>query len=236
MKDLTNVINIFPGFLGSEDPVKLDQGIRDTIRGVGHSILCIGIGLVRMKSEKYFIKLKYKNMSAYINGLAKDLKMDTSSIYNRLRIGKTYLKYREELENIGFDAGDGVSKLPYLERALAKRPKEEVFLSLMAMGQREFMDYARSQPGEKPVSDKNLKFQKWELRGYILYIDGKRAIILNKDLDEKTIRMLLAAMRASCRALEREGVILAVHLNNNEELRRFARIAKRERKKMREKR
>ena len=211
-------------YLGSDDPAEIDYGIQNTIRGMGLSILAIGLGLAKIKADKLFIPLGHRNITAYIENLSKTTKSDRSNIFNWLRIGQTYLKYREELEKIGFTEAEGPTKLAHLERALAASPKDEVFYNLMTMSLREFKAYARSSRAETPG-----KVPFWEIRGNILYIEGQRAIILNGSLGEKNTGMLRSAIRAACRALERNGVIVAVHLNSLREARRFRPMARRAR-------
>ena len=214
MNSSTTIINL--DFASSDDPLVLDRGVRDTIRGVGLSILTIGLTLARIKSEKLFSALGYKNITAYIEGLSKDTKSDRGNVFSWLKIGETYIKYRDDLEKIGFSNGDGPTKLPYLERALENGPKQEVFDKLMLMSLRQFRAYARSNKenkGETPPS--------WEIRGNILYMKGQRAAIINRNLGRLKTNMLFGVLRAACRALERKGCLVAVHLKNWNEVELF---------------
>ena len=215
-------------FLGSSDPAVIDHGIRGTIKGIGASILATGLGLAKIKAEKLFSELGFKNITAYIEDLSKTYKYDRGNIFSWLKIGETYIKYRKELDDIGFTEGDSPTKLPFLEKALAIRPKEEVFDNLMIMTSKEFKVYARNK-----VSDKNKKVPFWEMHGNILFIEGRRAVIINTELGERNFKMLAAALRAACRALEKKGYLVAVHLRTLKEQRRFMVIARRGRAKMR---
>ena len=203
-------------FLYSDDPVILDRGIRESIRGIALLVLTTGLGLVKIKADKLFIGLGFKNLTAYIEDLAKTTNHDRATVFSWLKIGETYIKYRTELDEIGFNEGDGVTKLVNLEKALMTRGKKEVFDNLKKMSQRDFRVYAnsgRAKAKGKPVF--------WEIRGNILFINGQRAIILNTHLNERTAAMLRKAICMVCRALEKDGVIVAVHLRNLKELRRF---------------
>ena len=208
-------------YVKSDDPAEIDQGIRDTIRGLRLSILTLGLGLARIKTEGFFKKLKFRTMGAYVDRLCEETKMDRSSIYSWLGMGEAYIKYRNELEMIGFTDQDGPSKLPYIERALTVGEKEEVFNNLKNMSFREFADFAKSGSAEKT----DIPFL--EIRGHTFYLQGQRAIIVNKNLGEKNTSMLRKTVRVVCRALERGGVVVAVHLRNSKEANRFKHEARR---------
>ena len=203
-------------YSNSDDPLVLDRGVRDTIRGVGLSILTIGLTLARIKSEKLFSALGFKNITAYIEGLSKDTKSDRGNVFSWLKIGETYIKYRDELEKIGFSNGDGPTKLPYLERALEKGPRQEVFDKLMLMSLRQFRAFSRSNKENKGEAQPS-----WEIRGNILYMKGQRAAIINRNLGRVKTNMLFGVLRAACRALERKGCLVAVHLINWNEVELF---------------
>ena len=128
--------------------------------------------------KKIFLELNYRNLTTYIEDLAKSTKNDRGNVFNLLKIGETYLKYREELEKIGFTSSDGTSKLPYLERALAKGEKKEVFDNLKNMTLRKFKAYTKSSDA-KIVEDA----VPWEIRGNILYIKGQSQTCQGKYTD-----------------------------------------------------
>ena len=165
MSSISAENTILLDYIKSDDPAEIDQGIKDTIKGVRLSILTMGIGLARIKSENLFKKLKFRNMSAYVDGLCEETKMERSCIYGWLGMGEAYIKYRSELEMIGFTDQDGPSKLPYLERALAVGEKDEVFNKLKEMSLREFADYAKSGIAEKADDIPFL-----EIRGNTFYL------------------------------------------------------------------
>ena len=221
MNSLTTIDNDL-GYAGSDDPVELDRGVRNTIRSVSLSILTIGLTLARIKAGKLFLELGCKNITAYIEGLSKDTKSDRGNIFSWLKIGETYIKYRDDLEKIGFSNDDGPTKLPYLEKALEKAPKQEVFDKLMLMSQRQFKAFAKSNK-EKSEEAPPL----WEIRGNILYMKGQRAAIINRNLGRRKTKLLMGALRAACRAIERRGCLVAVHLRNWDEVEQFEPAAKR---------
>jgi hypothetical protein len=60
-----------------------------------------------------------------------------------LYIGEAYLKYRKELEKVGFSDEDGPTKLPYVDRALALYQKKEVFRAVKDMSLWQFISFTR---------------------------------------------------------------------------------------------
>ena len=115
-------------YAGPDDAVEIDRSIRDSINSIRLSILAMGIGLAKIKTNRLYRKLGCKSMISYIRMLSADTKMDQNSIYKWLNIGTAYLKYQSDLEQIGFKDSDGPTKLPYLKRALEINKKEELLL------------------------------------------------------------------------------------------------------------
>ena len=215
-------------YVNSDSAAEIDLGIRETIKGIRLSILAIGIGLAKIKSIGLFKELNSQSMNEYVERLCNETKMDRSSIFNWLYIGEAYLKYRNELEMIGFSDDDGPTKLPFLERALTQRQKQEVFDNIKAMSVREFIDFAKGEPA-KPADDVPYV----NIKGNNVYIDGKLAIILSKNIDKRIGLYFKKVIRAACEALEEEEVILPVRLQNRKEARRFGRMAEQLKAKMR---
>ena len=131
---------------------------------------------------------------------------------------------------IGFNDKDGPTKLTYLELALSVGEREEVFSNLKTMSKRDFAEYAKS--GNKGVSD-DVPFI--EIRGHTVYAQGRRAIIVSKHFSKRYTNLLIGTVRVVSRAMERGGVIVAVHLRNRKEANRFKVQAKRIRAKIRRK-
>ena len=217
MNNLTNENLKYLDYVKSTDPVVIDQGIRDIIRGVNLSIMAMGIGLARIKSERLYLKLGFKNMFSYIKHICEETKAEFGTMYNYLNIGVTYLKHKDDLEKIGFCENDGPTKLPYLKRALTFEPKEVVFENIKNMSKNEFADYAKSgNPG------KNGNMELSEIRGNTVYFDGIKAIIVNKNLSKWETNFIMKAANVLFKARKRRGVIVAVHLRNSKEANLFA--------------
>ena len=216
----------------SNDGIEIDKGIRETIRGIRFSILAMGLGLANMKAKSLYNDLGYKNMTQYIRKLSDDTKMDTSSILNWLRIGKVYLKHKTDLDLAGFSDIDGPTKLPYLERALEKNEKHEVFDNIKNMSVRDFVVFAKKQI-ETDSHTGNTDRTVVAVRGNSIYIDGNLAIIISKKLDRRVSAYFKKVIRVACEALVEEEVILPVRLHSRREARRFEPMVERLKIKMR---
>ena len=203
-------------YINSEDPAEIDAGIRETIRGIHFSILAMGLGLVKIKTRRLYKSLGYSSMGEYIASVSNETKMDRSNIYRWLKIGEAYLKYRTELEESGFSESHGPVKLRFLEQALTTGSKEEVFDNIKNMSLREFIDFAKG-GGAELSGDMPLVFKK----GNVIYIRGKRAIIVNKNLGGRTTNYFMKVIAAACEALEKGGRIMPVFLRNKREEERF---------------
>jgi hypothetical protein len=215
-------------YVNSENAAEIDNGIRDTIKGIRLSILAMGIGLAKIKSMSLFTDLNCRHMTEYVERLCDDTKMERSSIFNWLSIGEAYIKYRSELELIGFSEVDGPTKLPFLDRALAAKQKDEVFNNIKSMSLREFISFAKSEP-INPDDNPPLV----SIRGSTVYVNGKVAVILSKSPDEKYTKYFKKVINAACEALEAGEVILPVRLRNMREARRFGPVIEQLKMKMR---
>jgi hypothetical protein len=104
----------------------------------------LGIALAKLRAQGYYKDLGFKSIRAYLLNLSDTSSYDFTSLKRWLRIGEAYVKYKDELEKIGFTASDGSTKLNYLERALAIHKKEEVFRHIKTMTFRDFYDYSNT--------------------------------------------------------------------------------------------
>ena len=226
------------------DPELLNESILETIKMNENSILSIGLALVKIKTERLFRNLGFKNMTSYVLNLAKKTERDRSSIYNWLNIGEIYLKYCKELENAGFSSKDGATKLIYLERALKNHPKKEVYRKIKAMTHRDFADYARliivviddDENALEIASENNENYLTEEIDdwGYIFYYRKMKAIRVNKKLGRNVLSMLLFFIKAAFEIIEKKksfGVV--VYLENKREFEIFPDYAERAREEMR---
>ena len=231
----------------------INEEILEAIRTLDHSILSIGLSLVKIKREKLFREMGFRNISAYVAYLTEQSKKNRSSIYKWLQIGEIYLKYQDDLAGVDFSGSDSPTKLPYLERALAGNPKDEVYINLKKMSQREFVSYAKhnnfakatgsgdhvnenaiNSPAESAQGlGQNETINDW---GHSFYYRGLEAVRVNKLLPRRILKMLLPAIRLSFNALDRKSYVVAVHLDSYREYIRFKDIAIEAREQMRHQR
>ena len=253
---MSNTISSLNGnFTLPGDPELLNESILETIKTKENSILSIGLALVKVKTERLYKNLSFKNMTTYVLDLAKKAQKDRSSIFNWLYIGEIYLKYRKDLENAGFSSRDGVTKLPYLERALENNPKKEVYKKITALTQRDFADYARSiiifidDVDKNDGENKNIEENALEIPaennenylteeiddwGYIFYYKKMKAIRVNKKLGRNVLSMLIFFIKAAFETIEKKkrfGVV--VYLENKREFDIFPDYAEKSREEMR---
>ena len=207
-------------YIESDNAVEIDKGIRETIRGIRVSILAMGLGLVNMKAKSLYKNLGFDNLTQYIQRLSDETKMDRSNIFSWLRIGEAYIKYQCDLKQIGFSDNDGPTKLFYLEQALKKNEKQQVFDNIKNMSVREFKTLAK---GQTTADHPARKRDKWKInvRGNSVYIDGKLAIILSRKIDPRVSDYFMKVIRVMCEAVEKEKVMLPVLLRNLKEVDRF---------------
>jgi hypothetical protein len=187
----------------------------------------MGIGLAKIKARGLYIDLKYHSMAKYIESLCDEFQMDRSGLHNWLYIGEAYLKYRKELEKVGFSDEDGPTKLPYVGRALELYQKKDVFRAVKDMSLRQFISFSR---GEAPAAREESAIQ---VRGNQVYIGDRPAVTLDEGLDPKTRSYLEGVIVEAGEALESGEVLYTARLYDMDELRRFERAAERLKKELR---
>ena len=207
-------------YAGPDAALEIDKTIRDTISGFRVSILSIGLALVKVKAEALYRELDCKSMTAYIRRLSDECRMDRSSIFNWLYMGQAYLKHQGELEKAGFNDRDGPTKLPYLDRALAKNDSQKVFKCIKTMSVREFTAFAKG-PRERSAADEYPKGWVTAEKGYNFYVNGKLAVTISGKIDRRVSAYLRKTLRVACENLEQEGTILPIQLRNRRDANRF---------------
>jgi hypothetical protein len=207
-------------FAYSDNAREMDSGIRESIRGVKLSILAMGIALYRMQESGLYTELSFSRFGQYVDKLADDTNMTRQNIYNWVYIGQAYVKFRAELERVGFDDADGPTKLPFLGRALENHSKREVFRNVKDMSKRQFITWALAAPGIK--NDKKHKSVKIKgdqvLVGHDLLATFTDAI----DPDERRYYENLLLAGAQARA---EGEVIRIYrFYDEDEARRYDRV------------
>jgi hypothetical protein len=162
----------------------------------------MGIGLAKIKEERLFVDLRYHSMAKYIERLCQDTQMDRSSMFNWLSIGEAYLKYRRDLDRVGFSDEDGPTKLPYVGRALEIYQKKDVFQAVKNMSLREFISFSRGGTGEDAGGEEDIR-----VKGNQVFIGGRPAVTLDDGLDRKTRTYLEGVIVEAGKALQAGEVL-----------------------------
>jgi hypothetical protein len=200
---------------------EIDKKLRDSIKSTRLSILAMGLGLARMKTGHLYRELGFECIAQYIHRLCDDTKMDRTSIYRWLYIGKAYLKYQYDLEQIGFTDNDGPSKLPYLEQALENHEKQEVYDKIKTMSVREFETFSK---GNAESSSGARKFV--TVRGHRVFVGGRLAVKINRKLDIKSYTFFRKIVRIAGKAMEDGDILLPVRLRDMSEVVRYERASR----------
>jgi hypothetical protein len=187
----------------------------------------MGIGLAKIKARGLYVDLHHRSMAKYIESLCDEFQMERSGLHNWLYIGEAWLKYRKDLEKVGFSDEDGPTKLPYVDRALTLYRKKDVFQAVKDMSLRQFISFARGE-AEAPSPESDIR-----VKGNQVYIGDRLAVTLDEDLDPKTRGYLEGVIVEAGKALEAGEVILPVRLYDMDELRRFERAAEKLKKELR---
>ena len=230
METIYDIIN--RDFGSDSNPAIINKGILDTIKTIDHSILSIGLRLVKIKTEKLYVGLGFFKMSTYIKNLVEESQKDRSSIYKWLKIGEVYIKHRKDLEKEGFTSKDGPSKLLYLEIALKNNPKNDVYENLIRMTHREFVDFAK-----KIIKNKDNQKIITEItndRSIMFYYGEKEAVRINKNIERRARKWFVQSIKMAFEAMEKNSWVLAVHLKNRIEFKKFKPIVVKARAQMRE--
>jgi hypothetical protein len=148
-------------FANSNDPVVLDSGIRETMRGINLSVMAVCKALYQLCVSGDYIDLGYKSKGAYIDSLVKETGHSRAIFYRWADNGAIAVKYHNELEKIKFSDDDGPTKLTYIPQALENHSnKHEVFKNLKEMPLRELEAYAKGKKFSLAIAYKNLTIKR----------------------------------------------------------------------------
>jgi len=207
-------------YIQSDNPADIDYGIRESIKQFCFTGLATAIGLARVSANKLHKGYGFTTMNKYLVDLTKDFKVDCSTMRRWLKIGKTFIKYKNDLEEAGYTEAHGTTKLRYLERALSDYPKDEVYENIKTMSVDDFIDYSRA----KDMVNVTEKKSGIEMIGNVAYINGKRAVIIHKELDKNATRFLKKLVLIGCEAIEKDNHLVPVPLHNKREVEHFRRL------------
>jgi hypothetical protein len=170
-------------------------------------------------------------MAKYIESLCDEFQMERSGLHNWLYIGEAFLKYRKDLEKVGFTDQDGPTKLPYVDRALALYQKKDVFRAVKDMSLRQFVSFSRGEEAPAAAEESVIR-----VKGNHVYIGDRLAVTLDEGLDPKTRAYFEGVITEAGEALEAREMLYVTRLYDRDELRRFERAAEKLKKELRGKR
>ncbi|GHV79099.1 hypothetical protein AGMMS49944_08900 [Spirochaetia bacterium] len=218
-------------FAYSENATELDAGIRETAKGYKLSIMAMGIALYRVDVAGLFIDLGFRKFGEYIDKLAEDIGLNRSTLYNWEYVGEAFIKYRSDLERIGFSEEDGPTKLPLLARALEHHSKQTVFKNLTAMTYRQFDEWARG-----PVQAIENHYTSVKLKGDQVLVGREPLAVFSDALKPDDRKYFQSWMVAAAEAKENNEYLRGYKFYDEKEARIFDRIYARELKALRKKR
>jgi hypothetical protein len=215
----------------SDNPQELDTGIRETLRSVKLSIMAMGIALYRIEAGGLYIDLGFRKFGEYIDHLVEDTGMSRANLYNWTYIGEAFITHRTELEKIGFSDDDGPTKLPFLDRALTNRPKQDVYRNLISMSRRQFEEWSKGDSGISP----NNTYTNVKLNRGQVFAGDTPLLSFAEGLSQIDKRYYERVIKTAAEARENNEVIGVYRFYDEDERRLFDRIYNRELKALRAK-
>ncbi|MCL2092803.1 MAG: hypothetical protein FWH12_01290 [Treponema sp.] len=209
------------------DPAQeYDRKLREAIGNPGPSPLVMGTYLARIQEGALYKNLGYKNMNDYLITISQAAGKKKPSIHRWLTIGISYLKHQDDLENAGFTEKHGNTKLLYLDEALDKHDKKEVFNKLVSLSFKDFLLYVRPmQPTSVlPKIEENLKPMKGSKAGEKnerIYIKGNLALTINLNQESDTLYYLMRINNLAKKAIERGRKVYYVEVKDTQEFLRY---------------
>lgn len=195
---LNNQIGVAEVVAQKNELEKIEKSINKCVRQIVFSKLVICISLARIYDDALYRKDNFKTFKQYLASGRINLPTSTASEY--AKIGRVYLRFREELERIDFREEDGLKKLLILEKAISQFPKEDVFSELKQMSYRNFRrEFARANGSQTEGigNDVILRFNEDEHALY-MEIDGVTAVKIVEfadDLDNYCGREIFSRLR-----------------------------------------
>ena len=172
-------------FLYSDKLDEIEEGIRETAKGVNMASLALSLAFAKIDSEALYLQAGCKSYLEYLDTAEDRLNMSRQSMSDYKRIGEIYIQYKSKLQLAGFKEEGNLHKLRFLEKALELHKPGEVFKRIVSDSLRAFREYAS--PSER--SD-NLSVQQYtpeiEVTARRIIVDGKNILNFPRDLDERS--------------------------------------------------
>ncbi len=167
-------------YLHSEDLNMIEQGIRETVKGVDFSNLVVALAFAKIDREALYIQAGCKSYLEYLDKAEERLNMSRQTMSDYKRIGEIYIEYKSQLQQIGFREEGNLHKLRYLPRALERHPQREVFTRLVRDSLRKFVAYASPDAPEAPAPRRHVP--RIEISTSKIVVDGKNILRFDPEL------------------------------------------------------
>ena len=165
-------------FISSEDLEEIEDGIRETLRGVDTANLAIAITIAKIDQLALYAQSGCKSYLEYLDTAEDRLNMSRQTISDYKRIGETYLQYKSKLQEAGFQEEGNLHKLRYLRLALSNHRASDVFKRIVSLSFRKFLDYARGPSERSDIPDLEIKITSQKIM-----IDGINILNFDPELD-----------------------------------------------------
>ena len=216
-------------YIYSGNAVEIDLGIKETIKGLGLSILAIGMGLAKLKALGLYVDLNFRSMNDYLTSLCNEMKVERSTVHNWLYIGESYTKYRRDLERIEFTDADGPTKLPYVARALEIYEKREVFKNVKDLSLQAFKEWSKGEPMRAK------KYKSVRIQGSSIFVGNSPLVSFAEGISPKDRRYYEALLLEGAKAIKQNEYAKIYRFYDVAEARLFDRYYQRELKNIRTK-
>jgi hypothetical protein len=183
VRQTNNVVGL--DYLGSDDLNILEEGIKETMRGVNYARLVVGIAFAKIDREALYVQAGCKSYLEYLDTAEERVQMSRQAISDYKRIGEIYLHYKSQLQRAGFREEGNLHKLRWLPRALERHSSEEVLRRLVTDSLRKFREFALSseRSDETQIEEYNPKI---EVADKKISIDGQNILRLDPNLEQQT--------------------------------------------------
>lgn len=168
-------------YLASDDLRTIEQGIRDTTKGVDFANLVVAIAFAKIDREALYIQAGCKSYLEYLDKAEDRLNMSRQTMSDYKRIGEIYIEYKSQLQQVGFREEGNLHKLRYLPRALERHPAREVFNRLVRDSLRKFVAYAIPD-AETIAPPARERLPHIEITARKISVDGKNILRFDPDL------------------------------------------------------
>lgn len=128
----------------------LESSVNKGVTQIAHSRLAICVCLAVICDEGLYRNAGFDRFQKYLDSGRVKIPKSTASEY--VKIGRTYIRYHEELAEVDFDESEGLKKLLLLDQALSGAEKHEVFGNLKELSYREFRNRFLPVGGPRMVS------------------------------------------------------------------------------------